>query len=634
MQRYKIGCLTYKRLDLLVQNVIKKNNDPDLELYTLYGIRDELVEQVNKELRNGTDVFIGGGANAEYVMKATEANVIKIKLNAMDYLEAIFKAIKVDRNIAIVNYIDEPRHDFKNIEHHFSIKIFHIIYSSTEELEFKLREIDANVVIGAGLAVEISNRIGKNGILIYPGEETIANAIMEAKDLAVAVRKERERSNFIKAIIELSPVGIILANEESKIITYNSAAEKVVGISMDKARGNYAANVVPECNLDEIIKEGQPADKIIREINDNKVVVSTLPIDDGKKVIGALAMLSPVSDYFRAEKKAQAINNEKGFKAKNSFRDILGKSDNYKSAIEQAKIFAKSDSNILITGETGVGKEMFAQSIHNFSFRNRGPFVAINCSALPENLLESELFGYEEGAFTGSKKGGKVGLFEIANGGTLLLDEIGELSINLQARLLRVIQEKEVMRVGGDRIIPIDVRIISATNKNLENASNDEFRRDLLYRLNVLQLQIPSLKERDDDVIYIFNALLNKKVDVDDYKLEIPVEILKILTMYSWPGNIRELQNVCERFYLFFSIAKGTRKIKYHDILVRAIGEERLLLDVLRSNGISDTEEGEKKGLTKELLEKLEFIFPYSKEVLAKKIGISRTTLWRINNER
>ncbi|MGI6424651.1 MAG: sigma-54 interaction domain-containing protein [Tepidanaerobacteraceae bacterium] len=239
----------------------------------------------------------------------------------------------------------------------------------------------------------------------------------------------------------------------------------------------------------------------------------------------------------------------KGHVAQHTFEDIITCSSIMEKAISEARQFAQAEAAVVITGETGTGKELFAQSIHNTSQRKGGHFVAVNCAAVPENLLESELFGYEEGAFTGARRGGKKGLFELAHDGTIFLDEIGELPLKLQARLLRVLQEKAVIRVGGDRVIPINVRIIAATHRNLEaSVKNGTFRQDLYYRLNVLRLSLPPLRERKDDIPLLIDRLLEKICNKTAKKPPLLSDaVLKIFCSYHWPGNVRELQNILER---------------------------------------------------------------------------------------
>ena len=285
------------------------------------------------------------------------------------------------------------------------------------------------------------------------------------------------------------------------------------------------------------------------------------------------------------------------------------------------------DLAVLIEGESGTGKELLAQSIHNGSDRREGPFVAVNCAAIPENLLESELFGYEAGAFTGAKREGKAGLFEMAHRGTLFLDEIGEISKNVQTRLLRVLQEKEIMRVGGNKIIPIDVRIVSATNQNLREQSQEGlFREDLYYRLNVLWLKVPPLRKRCGDVALLAERFLEQYYP-DKSKLD---QILPALAAYSWPGNIRELQNTMERYGVLLSVL-GDELADQKEI------NEILGITSQNVKGNTMKIEVELGGELNEIISQVEYEvtsryleeFDNNQELAAKALGIGRTTFWR-----
>ena len=342
---------------------------------------------------------------------------------------------------------------------------------------------------------------------------------------------------------------------------------------------------------------------------------------------GAVVMmyyLEELKTQIGQREKEEKQRKEKGFHAKRSFSDIIGSSSAIQMCIADARFYSESESNLMIYGETGTGKEIFAQSVHNQSRRKNEAFIAVNCAALPENLLETELFGYDEGAFTGGRKGGKRGLFELANHGTLFLDEIGELPPALQSRLLRVLQEKEIMHVGGERIIPVDVRIIAATNKHLEEMDTAAFRRDLLYRLNVLELTIPPLREREKDVVELFDFYFRKKRDVSIHQIELTEEAKEILMLYHWPGNIRELQNVCERFCLYLKQSARYSDTLLKKCMIRAVGEQRLQKNIMESY------EFKEKGISVELIEKLKRIFSYNREQTAKVLGVSRTTIWRM----
>ena len=308
------------------------------------------------------------------------------------------------------------------------------------------------------------------------------------------------------------------------------------------------------------------------------------------------------------------------------FADILGEDENFLKVIHRAKSFSSSTSTILILGETGTGKEMFAQSIHNERFGSERPFVAINCATLPEPLLESELFGYAPGAFTGARKEGKKGLFELTHGGTLLLDEISELPFNLQSRLLRVIEEREVQPIGDDRVIPVEVRIIATTNRDL-SAEVDEkrFRGDLFYRLNVLQLNVPPLRERGKDAYFLFKHFILRLNPKCPKRNIINKGIEGILCKYSWPGNVRELKNLLERLaHLTENFTKNLEEVPdwIQEELTRPerVKEPKMEPEVKRFD---------LKELEKLYIKKMSESSSLKKTDLAKLFGISRTTLWK-----
>jgi len=323
----------------------------------------------------------------------------------------------------------------------------------------------------------------------------------------------------------------------------------------------------------------------------------------------------------KAERGTRQKLYDKGLVAKTTIDQFVGVSPAVQELKHRARKFARTDSTILITGESGTGKELLAQSIHNLSKRQWGPFVAVNCGALPESLLESELFGYEQGAFTGAKKGGKVGLFELAHGGTLFLDEVGEMPLALQSSLLRVLQEKAVMRLGSDCIMPIDVRVIAATNQDLEALIEKKtFRKDLYYRLNVLRLYIPPLRERLEDIPDLVQHILRYCSHINPKVVGFSPRIIRLLQLQDWDGNIRELSNALERAML---LAEGP-----------LIGEADIE-EVLPGKPGKDvhTTRGHKSGTLQELeseaIIRMLVAEKFSHATVAAKLGISRTTLWR-----
>ena len=294
--------------------------------------------------------------------------------------------------------------------------------------------------------------------------------------------------------------------------------------------------------------------------------------------------------------------------------DIKGDSSACRAMKRKAERYARTDSTVLITGASGTGKEMLAQGIHNRSRRMARPFLAVNCAALPENLLESELFGYVDGAFTGARKGGRQGLFELAHGGTIFLDEIGEMPALLQTRLLRVLQEREVMPLGGDSIVPVDVRVIAATNQNLARmVEAGTFRSDLYYRLNILRIHMPSLAERRADIPLLTQNLMHRMADLNECITGITDEAIGVLCARAWPGNIRQLQNMMERLML---LADGTE--------ITAADVRRAEEDDREEESARQNDEGEGDVLQRVLAEE-----HYNLGRAAKRLGIHRTTLWR-----
>lgn len=299
-------------------------------------------------------------------------------------------------------------------------------------------------------------------------------------------------------------------------------------------------------------------------------------------------------------KRMREIINQKRYDNEISFKDIIGESLEIKDTINHGKIFAQSNSPVLIIGESGTGKELFARSIHNLSSRSLKPFVAINCAAIPDQLLESELFGYESGAFTGGRSNGKTGIFEVANGGTIFLDEIGEMPPHLQAKLLRVLQEKKVRKLGSNKETNIDVRIISATNRDIyKMVESNQFRLDLLYRINIFTLVIPSLRERKSDIRVLVNHYINEYSQKYCKNVEeITLEAMKKLLDYKWYGNVRELQNVLERTIALINSSKITEKdiiindefdkdyIKQSTSLKETLGEveKEIIVEALKNN--------------------------------------------------
>lgn len=362
------------------------------------------------------------------------------------------------------------------------------------------------------------------------------------------------KSNILKSrfntLLSLMEKGVIGVNKDCIIESYNGIASNILGNESSYV-GLNAKEVLPQIEFEKFFSTGIPIRNKLIEINGKYITLSIFPVaglnreDDTNTTSGAFAIIESFESQEDTQNKLRLQLANKGHVAKYTVDDIIGKSKEIEEIKKIILRMANSKSPVLITGESGTGKELVAQAIHNVSPLKDKHFVAINCAAIPPNLLESELFGYEAGAFTGASKSGKMGIFELAHNGTLFLDEIGEIPMELQTRFLRVLQEKEVMRVGGDKVIKINVRIIAATNQNLyELVEKGLFRKDLFYRLNVLPINLPPLRERIEDIEVLIEALKMK----NNYRFKISKEVMDFFQSYSWSGNIRELINCMEYF--------------------------------------------------------------------------------------
>ncbi|MEQ2457472.1 sigma-54 interaction domain-containing protein [Flavonifractor hominis] len=344
-------------------------------------------------------------------------------------------------------------------------------------------------------------------------------------------------------LLSVLDMGVIGVDHQMRIFACNQEAQKILGMSPERVMGKSATETMPFLPFGTgAAPEEQPRSSLVRYCGKH-INVSVFPVVRRGEYLGAFALLQDFTAEENKQHKMRAQLLSRGHKAKYTFEDILGASPAIEKTKQIAKKMALTDLPVLIVGESGTGKELFSQAIHNYSPRRDGPFLAINCASIPDTLLESELFGYEEGAFTGAKKGGKLGLFEFAHHGTLLLDEIEGMSPNLQVKLLRVIQEKEVMRVGGNKIIHVDVRLIAASNRNLEEmVESNTFRKDLFYRLNTLPLTIPPLRERGEDILLLLEAI-KRSLGIS---FQLSPAARQAILCYPFPGNVRELINYVE----------------------------------------------------------------------------------------
>ncbi len=423
---------------------------------------------------------------------------------------------------------------------------------------------------------EIIGAIAKSLFLDMSGAKILMQKLQET---------EQEFQAISEALIESPYMVYVIVDKDGIITAMNQTYLDALGLEKTQVVGKHILAITPTSQLIQILKTGRIDQADIHSINGQQYIVTRLPIIKDGAIIGACArsLFMDMSGAKILMKKLQETEKElniykeevrQGYRAKWQFKDLIGESPAFAKVKSMAEQVSHTVSTLLITGESGTGKELFAHSIHNSSNRSSHPFVRINCAALPENLLESELFGYEEGAFTGAMKGGKPGKFELAMGGTIFLDEIGDMPLTMQTKLLSVLQERMVERVGGTKPIYINVRVIAATNRDLEQMVADEkFRQDLYYRLNVVRINIPALRERANDIPQLVKALMRKiNHGLGTEITKISNKTIELMQNYAWPGNVRELENLLERALNLADMNRETSiTIKHFPVLVEKV---------------------------------------------------------------
>lgn len=476
-----------------------------------------------------------------------------------------------------------------------------------------------DAVVSGGTVNNICKEQGIPCTYIHIRAATLNRAMQEVLNAARSINMERTKTNLIRTILDGSDDAVMAVDETGRVLEANGRAYQLYRLAFLR---NWKGCLVREINPDLTFigsrevpcRDGEES---IINLGGQKYYVKYKLITGEVSGMGTLITTSAASKILQEERQIRKSSAKQGLTAKYTFRNIIAVSAEMQKKVEIAKKFSQANSNVLITGETGTGKELFAHSIHSASGRMAQPFVAINCANLPENLLESELFGYEPGSFSGASREGKAGLFELAHHGTIFLDEIGEIPVALQAKLLRVLQEKEIRRIGSATVIPIDVRVIAATNVNIqEQIAQGRFRSDLLYRLNALEIYIPPLRERPDDVIPLMEGQLRiLAAELGKKAPRLTLEAQELLCSYAWPGNVRELRNICERLVVLNDAS---------DVDVEALNE----LHAFMGNDPPPP-----AAFSAPVAQSAPLVMPVAKKKkdIARELGVSRTTLWRMS---
>ena len=502
--------------------------------------------------------------------KSLKIQVVNIPGEASDYIPAIQQLRGEQGLIAFFSFEEDISNELRTICYLLHLKMKHYCFSDSLSCQAAVQQAVAD---GAawGLGGVVSERFAKHCDLAYlrveSSDASILHALDTAQQLYITQQENARQQEQLQIqleryqnILDYTHDAIIAIDEKGRISTTNQIAEQMLQPAQPPFVGRPVEEVLPNTHMTNVLHTGEAEIGQMMNIHGTLVSTNRVPIRVGGQVKGVVATFQDIKTLQTAERNIRIKLHEKGLVAKYRFSDILGRSPAILDAKRLSENFADAQFTVMLYGETGTGKEMFAQSIHNASPRRDGPFVAINCTALNRNLLESELFGYADSSFTGARRGGKAGLFETAHGGTVFLDEIGELPLEFQAPLLRVLQEKEVRRVGDDTVIPVDIRIIGATNRNLlQLVEEGKFRRDLYYRLNVLSVLVPPLRERGDDYLEIARCIYERVLPQHTEEEEtVFLRVLDRCRSYAWPGNVRELTNLVERVSLL--LHRGSRE--------------------------------------------------------------------------
>ncbi|WP_371371079.1 sigma 54-interacting transcriptional regulator [Sporomusa aerivorans] len=622
----KIGVISpSSTLTQIIQKIVDERN---LDFVICQASQEDALDVAWKLIHKGIAVIISRGNTAQMLRSQLDIPIVEVQHTFFDCHIAYQKAWRISKKIAFLatseGYMKILNKSKPFLEDALIFPINPLL--GTEATESKLDELlslGIEVAIG-GLSLE--RAVTKRHIqyvMTTADHDSVNDAINAALHLLKLEQEKSRKSLELQSRYELTRAILNCVSEGIISVDYNG-----IVTNMNGEAGKYLEPLCCGQPIDTIIKKSYFSDVLangeairgaLLTIKKHSLIISIDPIKLDQQVIGAVATLQKQTEIQNIEHKMRRALAQKHY-AEKTFADIIGSSPAIHSAKKLALKYASVDSTIMIVGSTGTGKELFAQSIHNASCRRHAPFVAINCAAFPPGVLESELFGYVKGAFTGALNEGKAGIFELAHSGTIFLDEISETSLDVQLKLLRVIQERKVVRIGDDKLTPVDIRIITAANRNLmELVKKGTFREDFFYRICVLKLRIPSLHERSEDIPELVRHFLKNS---NLHNCDITEEALELLAAFEWRGNIRQLSNIVERLAVMCD----------HGIIDKQLVEEA-------ADDISFQDDEALPGVivqtgAKSLTEK-EFIFQVlckvngNREKAAKYLGISTTTLWR-----
>ncbi|EKS71580.1 MULTISPECIES: propionate catabolism operon regulatory protein PrpR [Caballeronia] len=580
------------------------------------------------------DVVVAGGSNGAYLKSRVSVPVVVISPTGFDVMHALTKARREGASVALVTHGDTPA-EIRRFLAVYGIDVICASYRSAQDAEnlvLDLRDRGVDVVVGPGLVADLAADAGMSAVFLYSRTSVVA-AFETALEVAQAMRREVARRNRLDNLLQHLRDGVVAVDALGRIEAINRRLAAALGIAdASRAVGQALLDVAPE--LDGVLPSADG--DVFGAVRGVSYAIHRGPLASDGASGGTIFTFQESRAVERLDRTLRSRQGAQEFVARYRLEDVVGESESIERVRSLVRRYAKSDATVLILGESGTGKEMVAQSMHRLSRRKDFPFVAMNCGAFPEALLESELFGYEEGAFTGARKGGKAGLIEAAHRGTLFLDEIGEMPPSLQSRLLRVLQEREVIRLGSTEPTRVDIRVIAATHRTLaQGVADGSFRADLFYRINILSIALPPLRARSSDVLLLATALLAQAARRDkalasrvpdrEAAARVLAPLEDALCRYPWPGNVRELQNIVERIAVELSDRDAPVALALDEL--EAIAPE-LFEDKSDANADRSLRDLSRSVEADQVRASLA-AFGGDRDAVCKALGISKTTLWR-----
>lgn len=627
----KVGVVSIGKLQSAIRREVAKLNLEDS--FVFFGALMYEGMEFPKQLED-VDILMSSGYNTVVLRTITSKPIINIEPSLFDILCSYSDAINFDKYPAIIFAMNEYSNLLEKIDNILSVSIMSAVYKDISELDALIQRFKSRgsrCIIGSGLACDEAEKAGMKSVFVYPSE-SLRGYVKLAYDTANSLHAKERENTFLSLALDNVKDGLMFTDEKGTILVCNPSARSIFsGSDFSNIIGENILNLTENGEIIELYRNFQPIKNIVSEFNGEKFVFTAYPLRIHNDISNMVLSFYSIQNIQSKERHIRNALSKSRSALRYTFEDIKSKNKGYQKVLERAVSYAKHDRNVLISGPSGCSKSVFAEAIHSASSRANNPFVTINCSATSDALLEAEMFGYEEVPYAGAKKVVNQGLLELAHNGTVFFDEITNLSLSTQAKVLRVLQEGQVVHVNSNKAIPCNVRVIAASTRNLWDAINEhKFNEALYYCLSVLNLDVPRLCDRPEDIFPLFISFAKNLNPVFASRCyEVSEELERVLCTYSWPGNIRELENFAHQMYAILTPYDWENTLL--DDISREIKHRRLQ----RHESIVEKEPKTKEITKSQLLSEEERIRTALQEAggnysrAAAILNISRTTLWR-----